>query len=481
MNKQTKLKTIIICLSVIAFISIFFNIYFITTRTKPFEQDDDQITNNNENIIDEIINKENEDNNIVEIDEKEKQEPEKEYIYIKGKEEQESKKEYIYKYIEGKETEKEVIVEKTIEVPASSTDAIVKYIDSEGNTKTIGLPSGTTINFSAGEHGTYNAIPSPVTLTDNQQLDITDSIYNPNNIEVNYVFKGFSYSGNTMKCEYSLADNIVNVECIQSANIIRKKDVLYIQLEYLEGTGTQYINTGIKRETNSKYEFEFQFNEISSITYTNVWGCDERERTTQAIDKLYLYTRNSDSKIRLGDKGSYERLKTPISTGQKYHVEIKDEKIILNGTEYTGVQWTNANNSDCIFWTRIQDTSNQDCLSGRFYYYKTWKGSEQKLDLVPAKRISDNALGMLDLVTGNFLTNAGSGVFNQPDTVYIPGINAGKIMASGSYEAGSSLILTAVANDGYTFVGWNDNEQNATREITIGDSKIYTALFTVNN
>ena len=141
--------------------------------------------------------------------------------------------------------------------------ASVVYKDMTSSQQTLFLPSGETINFDAGEHGTYDVIPSSITLSNNQQLDITDSSYNPSSVEVNYIFKGFSYSGNTMKCEYSLANSTVNVDCKQATNIIRKNDVLYIQLDYLKGTGTQYIDTGIKRETNSKYDFEFQFDSKS--------------------------------------------------------------------------------------------------------------------------------------------------------------------------------------------------------------------------
>lgn len=363
---------------------------------------------------------------------------------------------------------------------SQTTYASVIYDDMTGLQQTLFLPSGTTINFDAGEHGTYDVVPSSITLSNNQQLDITDSSYNPSSVEANYAFKGLSYSGNTMKCEYSLVNNVVNVECKQAENVIKKNDVLYIQLDYLKGTGTQYINTGIKREANSKYDFEFQFDSKSAITYTNVWGCDERERSGSALDKLYLYTTNGSSRLNFGDKNNYSKVYTTFVLGTRYHVEIKDGKYILNGTEYTGIQWTEANNSDCIFWSRIKDPVNQDCLNGKFYYYKTWKGDELKLDLIPAKRISDNVLGMLDLVSGNFLTNAGSGVFEQPDVVYIPRINAGKIIASGSYEDSSSLEITAVANDGYTFVGWSDNATSATRTITVGDNTVYTALFVPN-
>ena len=52
-------------------------------------------------------------------------------------------------------------------------------------------------------------------------------------------------------------------------------------------------------------------------------------------------------------------------------------------------------------------------FNGRFYYFKV----PNKIHLVPAKRNSDNAIGMYDKVSGTFFTNAGTGTFVAGPTV----------------------------------------------------------------
>ncbi len=47
----------------------------------------------------------------------------------------------------------------------------------------------------------------------------------------------------------------------------------------------------------------------------------------------------------------------------------------------------------------------------RYYYYRQFEGEQLVLDLIPAKRKSDNAVGMLDMVSGAFFCNAGTGSF----------------------------------------------------------------------
>ena len=47
----------------------------------------------------------------------------------------------------------------------------------------------------------------------------------------------------------------------------------------------------------------------------------------------------------------------------------------------------------------------------RIYEFKKWRNGELVQHLIPCRRLSDNELGMYDLVTGDFLTNAGDGDF----------------------------------------------------------------------
>lgn len=447
MNKQNKKKIFVISFAAIATISVVLNVFLIRLCNKLINQvknNENQVLNNNEGFVDNIDKNEEDNinnNEIVEIEEKE--EPEKECIY---------------KYIEGKErqviVEKEV--EKIVEVPATSTDAIVTYIDVEGSTKIIELPSGTTINFSAGEHGTYDSIPSPITLTDNQELDITDSSYNPSSVEVNYIFKGFSYSGDTMTCVYSLASNTVNVEHKQIANSIIKNNVVYVKHEYLESTGTQYIDTGITfNASDYTGEIVFQY----TVATSNTW--------------LFGAVNNS-----------YVGCEAGLSSGGVFYSEAgftysqNNTSLKTTGT-FTTSAFSPSNNNFYLFARNAPTLAN---VKAKVFSCKIKKGTSPILDLVPAERISDKKLGMLDQLSGTFLVNKESGNFICPDDiVLVPGISAGRVIASGTYESSSSLTIAAIANDGYRFVKWSDGITNATRIITVGSETVYTALFVPNN
>ena len=80
------------------------------------------------------------------------------------------------------------------------------------------------------------------------------------------------------------------------------------------------------------------------------------------------------------------------------------------------------------------------------YYAYTVKDSDGTLlqDLVPARRNSDNVLGMLDLVSGAFLTNAGTGTFTAGADVGPIGGTCSAV-GSGYYAAATTVGYGSVA------------------------------------
>ena len=50
---------------------------------------------------------------------------------------------------------------------------------------------------------------------------------------------------------------------------------------------------------------------------------------------------------------------------------------------------------------------------------------------------------------------------------------------TGNYTEGTTITITAVANSGYKFIGWDDGNTDDTRTITVSENKTYTAIFEV--
>ena len=65
-------------------------------------------------------------------------------------------------------------------------------------------------------------------------------------------------------------------------------------------------------------------------------------------------------------------------------------------------------------------------------------------------------------------------------TVVSANTTMGTVSGSGTYNAGSTVTITATANNGYHFVQWNDGNTNAIRTITVTGNATYVATFEAN-
>ena len=62
-------------------------------------------------------------------------------------------------------------------------------------------------------------------------------------------------------------------------------------------------------------------------------------------------------------------------------------------------------------------------------------------------------------------------------TVEANPIYGGSVKGGGTFNVGDSTTLKAIANDGYKFVRWQDNDTNRTRHIVVMTDATYTAYF----
>ena len=186
---------------------------------------------------------------------------------------------------------------------------------------------------------------------------------------------------------------------------------LYQQVEYLQGTGTQYIDTGIIPSNTDTVASDFQLTN-NTISDNTLFYIDNGSAQTNAY---------GISMANLADRKLYvcgwgDKYTSVFSTNLVKHtmslcngVFTLDNNIV--STSESSSTSPNVTRSIKLFgWDRNGTVIIKGLV--RVFGFTIMSGSNVKrLDLVPCVRKSDSKPGMFDTVTETFFINSGTGEF----------------------------------------------------------------------
>jgi len=186
----------------------------------------------------------------------------------------------------------------------------------------------------------------------------------------------------------------------------------YQPVEYIESTGTQYINTGYSHDTStSYYSMDFMITGKPN-TYHSVFG----SRITYNGNEAYYFGYHNDSHAYGACGGNHvDPLGFNLNNNIKYHVDVNPNTgVSVNGNTYN-MKFTTASyfntQTDYIFALNENGTP-IEYMSGRLYRFKIWYNKDFLMrDFIPCYRKSDGAIGLYDRVYQHFYENDGTGTF----------------------------------------------------------------------
>ena len=194
------------------------------------------------------------------------------------------------------------------------------------------------------------------------------------------------------------------------------REIHYV--DYLESTGTQYINTGLLSTASSTVDTEFSFTSMESGVANNVGVFGGRNYTTTNTFTFFKIASGNPQYFRF-DYNAQTTVGTETemtwNTASKYRFQYNGTNCITTNTT-TGESVitprspasTFTTNPICLFAVNTGGAIGQ-YLSGRIYYYKYSDGTKS-VDMVPA--IDENGVGfMFDRVSHTCFLNAGTGAF----------------------------------------------------------------------
>ena len=181
----------------------------------------------------------------------------------------------------------------------------------------------------------------------------------------------------------------------------------YTRLQYIESNGSQVINTGISVGTSYGLKTAVKLQLTTTDTSERaIWG----PRDYCGGYEVYF----SNGKYVGFYRKSGQAVYVPVNytTGVPYTITTEmtsnSMTINVNGVQrqYSGTVSAADSNNITLF-----GMCGKYRISARVYYANMWNNNVLVRRFIPAKRNSDNVVGMWDMVTKTFFTNAGTGSF----------------------------------------------------------------------
>lgn len=226
----------------------------------------------------------------------------------------------------------------------------------------------------------------------------------------------------------------------------------YTQLEYIQSSGTQYIDTGFIPTNNTNLEVDFYptvAQDAGGIAWCettfgqNMYGID-------MIGSLFGTQSNLDHKF-------------PASA--RHIVKIEDGVFTDNGVRYwtPNMQTFTAGAALCIFAAGLPNGPTQYFI-GRIFGLRLWQDDTIIRDFVPCTHLS-GSVGLYDLVGKKFYGNVGTGAFVAGPTVSPDGSDKNTLLLlHGEDLFDSSIYNVPIANNGV---------QISTEQSKFGSSSLY--------
>lgn len=179
----------------------------------------------------------------------------------------------------------------------------------------------------------------------------------------------------------------------------------YTELEYIQSSGTQYIDTGFKPSGNSGIVVDYQ--QVGTIAYQDpLFGA--RQSSNNTAFSMWL-----SSNVTYPQYGNVSYDAKPISINNNTRLIYKLDKGIAScgdkTVSFSQLSFTSSYNL-VLFSVNTGGTVDTRRISGKLYNCKIYDNNEIVRDFIPCKNPS-GVIGLYDTVNSQFYQNAGSGAF----------------------------------------------------------------------
>ena len=187
----------------------------------------------------------------------------------------------------------------------------------------------------------------------------------------------------------------------------------YQVLQYLESSGTQAIDTGVKYADDTCLYTQMQV--LNNNTGGHIGAIDQCSDNIN--DRFHFRVDNSTFWAYAAHSESGSAVNSVGDGWNQWFIDKINNRIFKNGSSAAGLAlgaYGTADDSHSTIWLFGRNSNNssyRQYATVRLSLTVIFHDDSLERQMIPCRRLSDNELGMYDLVRREFLTNIGTGSF----------------------------------------------------------------------
>ena len=188
----------------------------------------------------------------------------------------------------------------------------------------------------------------------------------------------------------------------------------YTQVQYIESSGTQYIDTGFKPNQDTRVVMDAQITASSLRTHAVIFGC----RTTATTGMFALgYAGHKSPQSFRSDYGSDQKsFEASVALNKRHMFDKSKSACAIDSNSVTNAASTFQVECNLFLFANNDAGAMNNATPMRLYSCRIYDGGSLVRDFVPCRN-SGGTVGLYDMAGAVFYSGSGSGAFTAGSTV----------------------------------------------------------------
>lgn len=236
---------------------------------------------------------------------------------------------------------------------------------------------------------------------------------------------------------FTTLDSASNVTITETRNMLAYSGSIgglptgYTEVQYIQSTGTQYIDTGVTPGNTTKVEIDF---EPTSLDAHHLMILGTRNTSSGGDQFVIGWAGHKSPAVWRSDYGSSQVSFTTTITGVARHYAVKNGASCKIDTETVSNTAATFTSSYTLYlFGGNQANTTVSLITAKLYRCKIYTSDQLVRDFIPCIN-PDGKVGLYDLISGKFYVNAGAGVFTAGPKVTQPSNDAIYVKVNGIWK-----------------------------------------------